>query len=216
MLDYLKGALVDPNEAREAKWKYDRLSMVPTKTFFEFKTKFLHLAGVAQVPKESLQIDLYDRLTSQLRLSLAPQLHTLSTLQSFTDVAGQVDAELKRIDKERVPKGPRQQPFMDPNRDRSGRFQTAKPSPLRALPTPTTPRDVTPTPPTNLPRQATPVVEKLTYYNCGQLGYMASRCPERQRQGNIHEIEEVEGSVTDGIDENALEFDQLRAGNGSA
>ncbi len=46
MLDYLKGALVDPNKAREAKQKYDRLSIVLTKTFFEFKTKFLHLVGV--------------------------------------------------------------------------------------------------------------------------------------------------------------------------
>jgi len=64
MLDYLKGALVDVNEVREAKWKYDRLSMVLTKTFFEFKTKFLHLTGVVQVPKESLQIDLYDQLIS--------------------------------------------------------------------------------------------------------------------------------------------------------
>ncbi len=54
MLDYLKGALVDPNKAREAKWKYDRLSIVPTETFFEFKTKFLHLVGIMQVPKESL------------------------------------------------------------------------------------------------------------------------------------------------------------------
>ncbi len=54
MLDYLKGALVDPNKAKEAKWKYDRLSIVPTKTFFEFKTKFLYLTGIAQVSKESL------------------------------------------------------------------------------------------------------------------------------------------------------------------
>ncbi len=64
MLDYLKGALIDPNKVREAKWKYDRLSIVSTKTFFKFKTKFLHLVGVVQVPKESLQMDLYDRLIS--------------------------------------------------------------------------------------------------------------------------------------------------------
>jgi hypothetical protein len=215
MLDYLKGILTDPDEAREAKWKYDRLTMTLSETFFEFKTKLLHLAGVAGVPRESLRIDLFDRLTPELRRSLVPQLHTLVTLQSFTDVAGQVDAELKRINKERVPKGPRQ-PLTDPNRDRSGRFQTAKPSPMRALPAPTVPKGTTPVPPTNPSRQATPAVEKLTCYNCGELGHMASQCPQRQRQGNIHEIEEVEGSVTDDTDEDALEYDQLRAGNGSA
>jgi hypothetical protein len=54
MLDYLKGILIDPNKAREAKWKYDRLTIVLSKTFFKFKTKLLHLIGVVRIPKESL------------------------------------------------------------------------------------------------------------------------------------------------------------------
>jgi len=30
----------------------------------EFQTQFLHLAGEAQIPTESLQLDLFDRLTA--------------------------------------------------------------------------------------------------------------------------------------------------------
>jgi hypothetical protein len=40
--------------------------MKPTKTFADFHTRFLHLAGQAKILKDDLQLDLFDKLTLKL------------------------------------------------------------------------------------------------------------------------------------------------------
>ena len=66
MILHLAAIYVNPNRVRDAKYDYNRLTMRTGQTFTEFQTQFLHLAGEAQIPAESLQLDLFDRLTIQL------------------------------------------------------------------------------------------------------------------------------------------------------
>ena len=45
---------------------YKSLVMKTTKTFVDFYTYFLHLVEQAKIPKEDLQLDLFDKLTIDL------------------------------------------------------------------------------------------------------------------------------------------------------
>ena len=64
MVQHLATIYVNPNKVRDAKYEYNRLMMKATQTFAEFQTQFLHLAGEAQIPIESLRLDLYNKLTT--------------------------------------------------------------------------------------------------------------------------------------------------------
>jgi len=64
MFKHLESIYVNPNKLRDAKYDYNRLTMRTSQTFIEFQIQFLHLAGEAQIPTESLRLDLFDRLTA--------------------------------------------------------------------------------------------------------------------------------------------------------
>ena len=44
--------------------------MKPMEMFADFYTRFLHLAGQAQIPQEDLQLDLFDKLTLELQWTI--------------------------------------------------------------------------------------------------------------------------------------------------
>ena len=97
MFEHLEAIYVNPNKVRDAQFDYNRLTMKTTQTFVEFQTQFLHLAGEAQIPAESLRLDLYDRLTTQLQEELAAQLRTLDTFAKLSASCLSLDTELQRI-----------------------------------------------------------------------------------------------------------------------
>src|SRR5438477_11841528 len=66
-------------------------------TFTEFQTQFLNLAGEAQIPMESLCLDLYDKLTTPLQEKLAVNLTTLDTFAELSASCLSLDTELRRI-----------------------------------------------------------------------------------------------------------------------
>jgi hypothetical protein len=64
IIQHLASIYVNPNKVRDAKYDYNRLTMKTSQTFVEFQTRFLHLASEAQIPIESLRLDLFDKLTT--------------------------------------------------------------------------------------------------------------------------------------------------------
>jgi hypothetical protein len=97
MYQHLETIFVNPNKVRDAQFDYNRLTMKPSQTFVEFQTEFLYLAGEAEIPAQSLRLDLYDRLTTQLQEKLAAQLRTLDTFEELSASCQSLDTELRRI-----------------------------------------------------------------------------------------------------------------------
>ena len=64
MIQHLEAIYVNPNKLHNAKYDYNCLTMKTSQTFVEFQTQFLHLAGEAQIPAESLRLNLFNRLTA--------------------------------------------------------------------------------------------------------------------------------------------------------
>ena len=59
--------------------------MKTIETFVDFNTYFLHLASQAKIPKEDLQLDLFDKLTLELQRTILPIYSTLTIVKSLAD-----------------------------------------------------------------------------------------------------------------------------------
>jgi hypothetical protein len=68
--------------------------MKPIETFADFHTRFLHLAGQAQIPKEDLRLDLFDKLTLELQRTVLPIYSTLQTVKELLDECLSLDQGL--------------------------------------------------------------------------------------------------------------------------
>ena len=66
IIKYLSSIYEDPHKVQNARLEYRGLMMKTSKTFTDFHTRFLHLAGQAWILKEDLQSDLFDKLTLEL------------------------------------------------------------------------------------------------------------------------------------------------------
>src|SRR6187402_944441 len=97
MFECLKMIFTNPNKVRDARYEYNQLTMSVAQTFPAFQTQFLHLAGEAQIPKESYRYDLYDKLTTSFQRQLAPTLHTLTTYEALASTCVGLDSELRKI-----------------------------------------------------------------------------------------------------------------------
>src|SRR6266536_3789651 len=141
--------------------------MKSNQSFAEFQTIFLYLAGEGEVPVDSLRLDLYDKLTTQLQERLAVILVDLDTYKKLADRCMSLDTELKRINA-RV--------------DRQKQFNKPNPEPaLTKVTTFTTPVTST-TPAPEARRLYTPVPtttnKPVTCFNCQQTGHMSKDCTE--------------------------------------
>jgi hypothetical protein len=68
-----------------------------SQSFSEFQTQFLYLAGKAQVPRESLRLDLYDRVITVFQKGIALNLRLLLTYGKLIADLASLDTELRRI-----------------------------------------------------------------------------------------------------------------------
>jgi hypothetical protein len=199
MLDQLASIYVNPNAVRDARHDYNSLLMKSSQSFSEFQTEFLHLAGQAQVPRESLRMDLYDRVTPALQKGVAPILRLLPTYEELAADLASLDTELKRI----AVREERQKRFRERQPPRTHVTASAGPAPTTVVtPKPTTiayspfVRAKSETPRAE-PRRLTPADTVFTYFNYDKLGYITKECPKPQR-GDLKEIkEELEGSYDD-------------------
>jgi hypothetical protein len=205
MLDYLASIYVNPNAVRDARHDYNSLTMKPSQSFAEFQTQFLHLAGQAQVSRESLRLDLYDRVTTPLQKGIAPLLRLLPTYGELAADLASLDAELRRI----TVREERQKRFRERQPARTHFTANAGPAPTTAVtPKPTTAshslfvRAKSETPRTE-PRRPAPADAVFTCFNCDKPGHIAKECPE-PRRGDLKEIEEeLEESYDDDQDEDS-------------
>jgi hypothetical protein len=200
MINYLAAIYTNPNEVRDARYEYGRLTMKTNQTFNEFQTIFLQLAGQAQIPQASLQMDMYDRLTTPLQRSIAP---TLSEIDSFTQLckkALSVDSELRRIDA----REDRRRQLREKISNSAGSYRNSaleRTLPRRAKTgTPTTAYVVkSETPRTREGRTAPPKdLKDVTCFNCQQTGHYASACTEPKKL-ELKEIQEGE-ELSSGVD----------------
>lgn len=204
MLDYLASIYVNPNAVRDARHDYNSLLMKPSQSFSEFQTQFLHLAGEAQVPRESLRLDLYDRVTTTLQKGIAPNLRLLPTYEELAVDLASLDTELRRI----AVREDRQRRFRERQPARAHVTAGAGPVPITVVtPKPTTiahsplVRARSETPRTE-PRRPVPADATFTCFNCDKTGHIAKECPE-PRRGDLKEIEEELEESCDDQDEDS-------------
>jgi hypothetical protein len=101
MINYLAEILQNPFESQDARIDYRKLNMKEDETFAGFYTRFLHLAGIGNIPIEDLQPDLYDKLTPALQQSVLPFLDTLLTSKALAHKCLLVDKNLRRLQQRR-------------------------------------------------------------------------------------------------------------------
>ena len=61
---------------QNARLSYKSLNMKTMETFSAFQTRFLYLAGQAQIPQEDLLPDLFNKLTLDLQRAVLPAFTT--------------------------------------------------------------------------------------------------------------------------------------------
>jgi hypothetical protein len=97
MVDHLANIYEDRYKVQNARIEYWALMMKPSEGFAEFHTRFLHLAGEAQIPTPDLRPDLFDKLTIELQQTLLPIYLTLSTARALADECLVLDQGLRRL-----------------------------------------------------------------------------------------------------------------------
>jgi len=206
MLDHLASIYTNPNAVRDARHDYNSLAMKQGQLFSEFQTQFLHLAGQAQVPRESWRMDLYDRVTTTLQKGIAPNLRLLPTYEELSADLASLDTELRRI----AVREERQRRFRERQPTRTHVTPSTGPAPGQA-PTPK-PATTASTPfvrarsetPRAGPRRPAPADATVLCYNCDKPGHYASACPE-PRKGDLKEIGEEKLDVRVDEDESGNE-----------
>ena len=71
--------------------------MKSTKTFLDFHTQFLHLAGQGKIPVDNLQPNLFDKLTLELQKTVLLVYTTLSTEKALVDQCVALNNGLRQI-----------------------------------------------------------------------------------------------------------------------
>ena len=104
MLEALHEYFHNPYEVREALHEYNRIMMKPEDSFLDFRSRFVQLATLAQIPMLSRRMDLYEKLTVDLQESILSQLDNLTTysllekkVQGLYDLRQRVNERKKRI-----------------------------------------------------------------------------------------------------------------------
>jgi hypothetical protein len=67
MFDYLASIYVNQHQVRDARVAYNELSMKYNDDFQVFRTKFMHLANQAGIPRATQFYDLFDKLPTNLK-----------------------------------------------------------------------------------------------------------------------------------------------------
>ena len=189
MLSHLASIYVNPNKVRDAQFEYHRLRMETGQTFSTFQTTFLHLAGEGQIPKESLRLDLFDKLPAHFQRMLLPVLDDLKGYEQLAARCLTLDTGLKRIEEMNQKKRPRAT-------DKSTAPAPSAAAGTARIPPATSAPKASPSPPERHSRHSTPAETAATCFNCYKTGHFAASCPEPRRT-DFKVIEEEEEELSD-------------------
>lgn len=191
MLDTLDPIYENPYHVRDSRTAYKSLSMLPTQSFHDFKTRFIQLANDGHILEADRFDDMYDKLTTPLQDQLLNQLHTFNgDFNELCLVAGQVDRELRRLNvrrlKEREARELKNQTAQAKAPALVPRFYN-KPLENRApVQLPVAQR-------LSRPASPLPPQQEIKCYNCGEAGHMRGACPRPPRaRADVKEIESEE------------------------
>jgi hypothetical protein len=204
MFSFLATIYVNPNKERDARYAYNSLRMKSTQTFAEFQTQFLKLAGTGKVPRESLRIDLYDKLTAQMRDSLAVLIDDLDTYEKLAKRCLTLDSEQKR-NATRAASAKKYEKLANTTLTyapvtKKEPASTTTPVPRlsytpvarQATITPEIKRSTAPSLPTDYTLNP-----PITCYNCGKPGHVRYECPDKPAT-SLKDIEEDETEYESG------------------
>ena len=193
MLDYLASIYVDPFKVRNAKYEYRQLRMRKDQLFTDFYTKFLHLAGTAEIPTDDYLDDLIDKITITLKEALLPTQDSYQTYQRLAEHLTGLDQNQRRIkqQKDRI---------ADRITRKSSPDQSARPNkPTDLQPAETAPRTSRPHP---TDRHVYFTDERLRLaregkcFYCKIAGHRAFECPEKKK-ASVQVIGKEEQSEND-------------------
>ena len=216
IVKHLASIYINPNEVRDAQHQYQALTMKETQTFAEFQTKFLSLAGRAQIPEGNLRIDLYDKVQLSLRRGIAPTFHTLASYEDLALALRSYDTELRWIQAEqtrmRLAKIQTQAPSQ-PGTYKSYGNSSATNAPKVSGGNPTTPKTETTSwrSKSQEPRQSALPKDRtdVTCFNCGETGHYSPACTKPRKL----DIKEIEEPFDQEKEQNALSYDDNEPGN---
>lgn len=98
IFEHLSSIYVDPNKLQIAKDEYRDLVMRNGDDSHAFLTKFLHLAGEAQIPTSDYRPDLLRKPSPSLKRMVAASFATTKTFKEFQDICSQSAHVLKGIE----------------------------------------------------------------------------------------------------------------------
>ena len=180
MLDYLASVYVDPFKVKNAKYEYRQLRMRRDQPFTDFYTKFLHLAGVAEIPTDDYLDDLTDKITITLKEALLPTQDSHQTYQRLAEHLTGLDQNQRRLKQQRDRIAARTT-VRKPSPDRSDRLTDRRPAV-------TAPQTLRP----NLTDEQSKLMREGKCFYCKMTGHLARDCPRKQ-QTSVQVVESNEG-----------------------
>jgi len=209
MISHLTSVYEDRFKVQNARLEYKGLMMKVSETFSAFQTRFLHLAGQAQIPTEDQMPDMFDKLTLDLQRAALPFYTSAGTLQELSNHCIALDQGLRRIKARSERLKSRNPPAVALQaRNQSATTRNAPATTRNASTTPargqTPAREQPPTP----ARTGTPDRVRPTYddprkqalsmrgacFKCRHEGHIARECPTKDETVVVQEVDETEES----------------------
>jgi hypothetical protein len=171
IFDHLREIYLDPNKLLIAKADFRKLFMKNNDDYHQFHTKFMHLAGEAEIPKNDYKEEFLHKLSFELQRTVATVFMLSNTFDEFQKHCSSAAHTLKMI-------------------NAKSKTSTNKPPVLASK---KEPKAIQTTQTTSSRENQTPDREKMMRegicFYCKEPGHIALICPKRKKATEMKEIE---------------------------